>query len=161
MTTTITIDTVTTEDAAPIVAPHRVSRVTGFTLAHVLFHGTSDLVAIGPDVDLVPDVPTLGPDTTLELDGQEMTDGPVPGDVQAPLLGWAIKLGGADVASGTTLTAKAACGAAPVSPRRVCGAVKIASGIQVAKDVSSTDLNSGDTSYTINAYMQTQKAGWA
>jgi hypothetical protein len=150
--TTISIDSITTEDAAPSAAPHRISSQAGWSTLTVQFTPTHD-GAIVPSADLLPTDGTIFPDENYYPDdGWYPDEGAIePGVVIAQNVG-------------------------RCSSARVCGSraalnnacsreskARTPSGQQIATTFAYADANDGggDGSRNVNVWALTESQGWS
>jgi hypothetical protein len=169
MPTTVTIDSVTTEDAAPAVAPHRISRQASKTDVTVKFTATHD-GNIVPSYDLLPGG-TLFPDEDWYPDeGYYPDQGAIVPGVPRDIIAWEIRLGGSDRSSGKLVAqdkdyagvARAASTRAITNPEATAQGLRLASGTQITTTFTFTDADDGgaDGSRTVNVYVLTEGQGW-
>lgn len=171
MPTAISVDSVTTEDAAPGVAPHRISALGAWDDVTVQFTATHD-GQIEPSADLLPSGGTIFPNEGYYPDtGIYPNLGAVIPSVARDTIGWTMREGGSDPTSGKVI----AQDMARCSPARVCGTratlntrcrgeggVRIAPGAQVTQTFTYADANDGggDGARTVNVYVLTESQGW-
>lgn len=171
MPTTISIDSITTEDVAPTVAPHRISALGGWNTVTVKFTPTHDGQLV-PTEDLLPSDGTLFPNEGVYPDDGNYPDigALIPG-VPRDIIGWEIRVGGSDKASGK-LVAKAGSRASatrPASSRAVTNpavstyGVRSPSGSQITVSFAYADANdlTGDGAKNVNVYVLTESQGWS
>jgi hypothetical protein len=170
MPTSISVDSVTTEDAAPGAAPHRISDKAGWTTLTVAFTPTHD-GALVPSDDLLPSDGSAFPGEVWPDDGTYPDQGAVLPGVARDVIGWEVRLGGSDAASGR-LVERAGT---RVSPSRLAGTrtrigpavstpgVRSASGTQITATFDYVDANDGggDGARTVNVYVLTESQGWS
>lgn len=173
MPVTTTIDTVTTEDAAPTAAPHRISNVAGYQTATVQFTATHD-------GNMTPGPTTYPSDGSIFPASSDAAAGPFPDDpafipddgalvpgVAQDIIGYIVREGGSDPASGRPIAfAGSVCSAAlPCSSRRKCSewGYRVPSGTQVTLPITYADANdgAGDGAKTINVYILAENQGWS
>lgn len=171
MPTAITIDSVTTTDAAPAVAPHKISALAGQDTATVKFTATHDGQLV-PTEDLLPSDGAIFPDEGYYPDEGIYPDlGAVVPGVPRDTIGWTIREGGSDPTSGKVI----AQDLARCSPARVCGTraalntrcrgeggVRLAPGTQVTQAITYAVANDGggDGVRNENVYVLTESQGW-
>lgn len=169
MPTTITIDQVTTEDAAPTVAPHRISANPAFKTVTVKFTATHD-GNIVPSYDLLPGG-TLFPDEDWYPDeGHYPDQGAIIPGVPRDIIGWEIRVGGIDRASGKLVAmdndrsgiARPTSVRAVTNPEARAQGLRVASGTQITAVFTYDDANNGtgDGTKDINVYALTEGQGW-
>lgn len=173
MATAITLDLISTPDAAPVAAPYRISDEAGYSTATVKFTATHD-------GNLLPG-PTVYPgDGTVFPASSNAAAGPFPDDpafypdegamipgVAQDIIGYVIREGGTDQTSGKAVEfAGSVCSAAlPCSSRRVCSewGLRVPSGTQLTTLIPYADANdgTGDGAKTMNVYILTENQGWS
>lgn len=163
MPTTTSIDSVTTEDAAPTTAPHKISAISGKNTATVKFTPTHDgnlvpCAELTPSAGLVPSE-HLTPDEALMP-----SDGIYPGLV-LPMIGVRIEEGGGAVGAGTLMDyVGAPCSDTLLacSDSRPCTDWSSASGVQLTRILSYAETGGpADGNQTINVYVNTEAQGWS
>ena len=96
MPTTVVINSVTTEDAQPNVAPHRISRDPAKDDVTLQFTATND-GQIVPSADLLPSAGTIFPDAGYYPDTDIFPDeGAIVPGWPRDFIGWTIREGGVD-----------------------------------------------------------------
>lgn len=144
MTFVVSIDSVTTEDAVPVVAPHRISNKPGADVALVAFTPTDDADLypsdyLLPSDDLLPD--TLAGAGTVGF--------------------WSLRLGGSSRKTGHFLSGKGMmCG---LSFCGLMGPLKADANVQYEEDITYPETGGpADGDYTVNAYaFSTNETAWA
>lgn len=170
--TSISIDSVTTEDVQPAVAPHRISRDAGHTTVTLKFTAYHD-GQIRPSADLAPSDGTIFPDEGYYPDTDIYPDeGAIIPGVPRDTIGWTIREGGADSTTGLVV----AQNIRRCSPSRVCGTraalnpacgpegdVRVGPGVQVTTSFTFADADDGgaDGARTMNVYVLTEAQGWS
>jgi hypothetical protein len=170
--TTISIDSITTEDAAPSAAPHRISSQAGWSTLTVQFTPTHD-GAIVPSADLLPTDGTIFPDENYYPDdGWYPDEGAIEPGVARDIIGWTIRENGSDPTSGRVI----AQNVGRCSSARVCGSraalnnacsreskARTPSGQQIATTFAYADANDGggDGSRNVNVWALTESQGWS
>lgn len=142
MATTTTIDSVTTGDAAPSVAPHRISNKATKDTALIAFTPTHDGQYVPCDQLIPPWTPG------------------VPGAIIAVK----VMEGGADPYTGTEVgrLGLVASDSEPCSDSLPCSDWESPSGTQLAEDVTYPETGSpADGSQTINVWVCTDRQGWS
>jgi hypothetical protein len=145
--TTVTIDSITTEDVAPAAAPYRISGVAGFSTATLLFTPTHD--------------GTIYPMDTLALDEGVTPLYPAPN--VRKIIAYRVRMGGTDFKSGVDLGRKGEpCGQEPCSAARKCTSWNSDSGVQLTEVIDYAETGGpadGDKDVTI--YVNTDLQGWS
>lgn len=174
MPTTTTV-TVTTEDAQPTVAPHKISDKTGFTDVSAPFTPTHD-GQIVPSHDLLPNDSELYPTSDSNdpplYPGATDADPPFPDQgalipgIARDVVGFIVKEGGSDPTSGKTLAQGGTrCGALPCSSSRPCSStdLRIRPGAAHALAFTYAQANdgAGDGTRTVNVWVLTENQGWS
>lgn len=147
MATTVTIDSITTEDAAPIVAPFRISAIPGFSTATVKFTPTHD--------------GDIYPMATLVVDEGVTPLYPAPN--VRKIIGYRFRMGGSDFKSGVDLGRKGEpCGQEPCSVKRKCTSWNSDSGVQLTEVIDYAETGApADGDQTVNIYVNTDLQGWS
>lgn len=146
MATTVTIDSVTTGDAAPVTAPFRISAKATKSTATVKFTPTHDGL--------------LFPSTALAPEEQEAI---IPEGPPRKILGYRLRLGGASYATGVDLGHRGeVCGEEVCSEARVCSEWDSPSGVQLTEVIDYAETGTlADGDYAVNLYVNTDGQGWA
>lgn len=142
MPTAVAIDSVTTADAAPAVAPHRISNKATKDTATVAFTPTHD-GAYYPKAELVP---------------------PWTPGVAAVMLAYMVREGGISPYTGTLLGRKGlVCSELePCSDSLPCTDWTSPSGTQLTEPVTYAETGGpADGAQTVNVYVCTDRQGWA
>lgn len=170
MPTTVTIDQVTTEDAGPSVAPYKISQQVGYTDVTVKFTPTHDGVVI-PSYDLILGGSLFPDEDWYPDEGYYPDQGALIFGQPRDIIGWEIRLGGSDRASGKLVamdndrcgTARPASTRAVTHPTARAQGLRIPSGTQITTTFTYSDADDGgaDGSLTINVYALTEGQGWA
>lgn len=141
MAASVALDSVTTTDAAPTTAPHRISAISGEDSASVKFTPSHN-GTLYPGPYLLPD-PLL-----------------LPGGAQR-FRAWRLRMGGIDRNTGLLLDKAGRicgepCGADPCSDYSVASATQITDAIDYAETGAP-----GDGDYTVNIYAKPVGEDWA
>lgn len=172
MPTTVTIDSVTTEDAQPTVAPHKISALGAWDDVTVRFTATHDGQLV-PSDDLVPSDGSIWPDEGYYPDeGWYPDEGANVDGWARDIIGWSIKENSSDPTSGRVIAQNLSrcstvgvCGTrAPLNA--VCGPEakgRIPSGTQVTTPFTYADANDGggDGVRDVKVYALTESQGWS
>lgn len=143
MTPTATVVGVTTGDAAPAVAPHRISSKAGKSTASVSFTPTHDGVLYPSDA-LLPE------------------DDLYPG-AAAPIVAYIVRVGGTTPDTGRPAGGKSGvCSALFACSQQPCG-WSSPSGAAIAEDVTFVEASDGgaDGDRTVNVHVLTRGQGWS
>lgn len=142
----VSIDAVTTSDAAPAAAPHRISNVAGKDRAVLLFTPRHDGT-------LFPG-PALAPDRGAT---------PIYPDQPRSIIGYRVRLGGVDFKTGVDLGRRGEpCGQEPCSGRRKCSSWSSPAGVQLTEDIDYAEVGAqADGSVQVNVYVNTDLQGWS
>lgn len=164
MPTTTSIDSVTTEDAAPTTAPHKISAISGKDTATVKLTPTHDGNLV-PCAELIPSEGALVPSERLTPDeALAPYDGIYPGRVQ-PMIGVRVEEGGSAVGTGTLMDyVGAPCSDTLLacSDSRPCTDWSSTSGAQLTRILSYAETGGpADGNQTINVYVNTEAQGWS
>lgn len=173
MSTTTILDSVTTEDARPTVAPHRISNVAGYNTATVKFTATHN-------GDLLPGPTTYPSPGSIAPANSSLALGPFPDDpafypddgaaingVAQDIIGYVVREGGVDQTTGKAVEfAGSVCSAAlPCSARRKCSewGFRVPSGTQQTVVIPYADANdgAGDGAKNVTIYALTENQGWS
>lgn len=172
MPTTITIDSVTTEDPQPTVAPHKISASDAWDDVVVKFTATHDGQLVPTD-DLVPSDGTIWPDEDYFPDeGWYPDEGANVDGWARDIIGWTIRESSSDPTTGKVI----AQNIGRCSNARVCGSraalnnacgfeskARIPSGTQVTVPFTYADANDGggDGVRDVKVYALTESQGWS
>lgn len=174
MPTTISIDSVTTEDAQPSVAPHKISRDPAYDDVSVKFTPTHDGDLV-PSNDLLPSDGTIFPDEGYYPDeGWYPDEGAIVPGWPRDIIGWSVRENGSatDPTSGRVISQNIG----RCSSSRVCGSraalnnacgreskARIPSGTQITAPFVFTDADDGgaDGSRSVNVWVLTESQGWS
>lgn len=145
MPTTVTIDQVTTGDAAPVVAPHRISNKATKDTASVTFTPTHDGVLYPSDVLIPGDDLILG--AAQKILAVRVTDGGGISPYTGTLVG----------RKGLLATDQIAC-----SESLACTDWESPSGTQLSEDVTYAETGApADGPQAIYVWVNTNKQGWS
>lgn len=164
MPTTVSIDSVTTEDAAPTTAPNRISAKAGKNTATVKFTPTHDGNFI-PKNELIPQGDALRPSERLNPSESLVPyDGWYPGR-QQPTIAVRIEEGGAAVGTGRLMDRFGlVCSDAfeVCSDSLPCSDFSSPSGTQLQKVLTYAETGApADGDEQINIYVNTEMQGWS
>lgn len=171
MPTTVTIDSVTTEDAQPTVAPHKISALGAWDDVAVQFTATHD-GDIVPTNDALPSEGTIYPDEGWFPDDPLMVadrGAMIPG-VPRDTIGYIVRVGGSGPSSGRLVEQRAnrcsvnrVCSSDPAKAAVSSYGTRVAPGAPVVRGYTYAQVNdgAGDGARTVNVYVLTESQGWS